>query len=77
MAKHNNIYFSLSLYLFGKTKSVKSKELIKHLKNIVCARSCEPGSQCRPNECIFGSGKPRGVGILEWGYMSQGREMGS
>ncbi len=32
-----------------------------------CARSCEPGSQCRPNECIFGSGKPRRVGILEWG----------
>jgi hypothetical protein len=32
-----------------------------------CARSCEPGSQCRPNECIIGSGKPRWVGILEWG----------
>jgi hypothetical protein len=30
-----------------------------------CAGSCEPGSRCRPNECIFGSGKPRGVGILE------------
>jgi hypothetical protein len=25
------------------------------------------GSQCRPNECIFGSGKPRGVGILGGG----------
>jgi hypothetical protein len=22
------------------------------------------GSQCRPNDCIFGSGEPRGVGIL-------------
>ncbi len=22
------------------------------------------GSQCHPNECIFGSGKPWGVGIL-------------
>jgi hypothetical protein len=32
-----------------------------------CARSCELGSQCRPNECIFGSRKPQGVGILEWG----------
>ncbi len=32
-----------------------------------CAQSCEPGSQCRSNECIFGSGKLRGVGILEWG----------
>jgi hypothetical protein len=27
------------------------------------------GSQWRPNECIFGSGKPRGVGILgRWVY---------
>ncbi len=49
----------------------------KDNKSSYCARSCEPGTQCRPNECIFGSGKPRGVGILEWGgYMSQGREMG-
>ncbi len=24
------------------------------------AGSCEPGSRCRPNECIFGSGKPGG-----------------
>ncbi len=29
-----------------------------------CARACGLGSQCRPNECIFGSGKPRRVGIL-------------
>ncbi len=29
------------------------------------------------NVHIFGSGKLREVGILEWGYMSQGREMGS
>ncbi len=28
-----------------------------------CARACGLGSQCRPNECIFRSGKPRGVGI--------------
>jgi hypothetical protein len=28
-----------------------------------CTRACGLGSQCRPNECIFGSGKPRGVGI--------------
>ncbi len=26
----------------------------------MCAGSCEPGSQCHPNECIFGSEKPRG-----------------
>ncbi len=30
-----------------------------------CARSCELGSHCCPNECIFGAGKFRGVGILE------------
>ncbi len=41
-----------------------------------CAGSCEPGSWCRPNECIFGSGKPRGAGILEWGVYGKGREMG-
>ncbi len=28
-----------------------------------CKRACGLGSQCRPNECIFGSGKLRGVGI--------------
>jgi hypothetical protein len=28
-----------------------------------CARACGLGSQCRPNECIFRSGKPRRVGI--------------
>ncbi len=41
-----------------------------------CAGSCEPGSRCRPNECIFGSGKPRGVGILEWGVYEQGEGNG-
>ncbi len=35
------------------------------------------GSQCRPNECIFGSGKPRGSGFWVGGYMSQVREWGS
>ena len=29
-----------------------------------CAGSCEQDSQCFPNECIFGSGKPRRVWIL-------------
>jgi hypothetical protein len=24
------------------------------------AGPCEPGSRCRPNECIFRSGKPQG-----------------
>ncbi len=42
-----------------------------------CAGSCEPASRHRPNECIFGSGKPRGGGIWMRGYMSKGREMES
>jgi hypothetical protein len=41
-----------------------------------CARSCEPSSKCRPNECIFGSGRPRGVGILEWGVYEPGEGNG-
>ncbi len=41
-----------------------------------CARSCEPGSRCHPNECIFGSGKLRGVGILEWEVYEQGEGNG-
>ncbi len=41
-----------------------------------CARSCEPGSRCHPNECIFGSGELRGVGILEWGVYEPGEGNG-
>ncbi len=43
-----------------------------------CLRACGLGSQCRPNECIFGSGKPPGgSGFRVGGYMSQVREWGS
>ncbi len=31
----------------------------------ICAAPCGPGSQCLPNECMFGCEKPQGVGILE------------
>ncbi len=31
--------------------------------NYSCKRAYGSGSQCHPNECIFGSGKPQGVGI--------------
>jgi hypothetical protein len=31
---------------------------------------------CRPNECIFGGEKPRGVGILELGVYEQGKGNG-
>ncbi len=33
---------------------------------------CGLGSQCRSNECIFGSGKPWGVGILGRGVYEPG-----
>ncbi len=42
-----------------------------------CAGSCEPGSRCHPNECIFGSGKPGRSGFWDEGYMTNGREMAS
>ncbi len=47
-----------------------------HEKRSWCARSCEPGSHCCPNECIFGSGEPRGVGILGRGVYEPGEGNG-
>ncbi len=41
-----------------------------------CTGSCEPGSRCHPNECIFGGEKPRGVGKLELGVYEQGERIG-
>jgi hypothetical protein len=41
-----------------------------------CTGSCEPSSRCRPNECIFGCEKPRGVGNLELGVYGQGEGNG-
>ncbi len=32
-------------------------------KHMYCKRTYGLGSQCRPNECLFGSRKPQGVGI--------------
>jgi hypothetical protein len=45
-------------------------------KHSFCTGSCEPGSQCHPNECIFGGEKPLGVGILELGVYEQGEGNG-
>ncbi len=41
-----------------------------------CARACGLGLQCRPNECIFRSGKPQGVGISGEGPRGAGEENG-
>ncbi len=37
-----------------------------------CTRAYGLGSQCRPNECKFGSGKPWGVEILGSGVYEPG-----
>jgi hypothetical protein len=41
-----------------------------------CTQAYGLGWQCRPNECIFGSGKPRGVRILGGRVYEPGEEMG-
>jgi hypothetical protein len=41
-----------------------------------CTLACVLGSQCRPNECIFGSGKPQGVGISGTGPHGVGEGSG-
>ncbi len=37
---------------------------------------CKPVLQCRLSKGTFSSGKPQGVGILEWGGNREGMEMG-
>ncbi len=44
--------------------------------HLYCSGSCEPGSRCHPNECIFEGEKPRGVRILESGVYEQGKGNG-
>jgi hypothetical protein len=39
---------------------------------ITVSELCGLGSQCRPNECIFGSGKPWGVRISGRGVYEPG-----
>jgi hypothetical protein len=41
-----------------------------------CAGSCKPDSRHRPNECIFGSGKPRGGRDLYEAVYEQGEGNG-
>ncbi len=55
---------------------ISSEGNIEKLLISICARSCEPGSRCRPNECIFGSRKLRGVRILEGGVYEPGEGNG-
>ncbi len=47
---------------------------MKHTQHY-CKQAYGLGSQCRPNECIFGSGKTQGVGISGEGPHGQVREM--
>ncbi len=51
----------------GQASGPPGEKRLHYLKSNVylCAGSCEPGSRCRPDEYIFESGRPWGVGILE------------
>ncbi len=39
--------------------------------------TCMPALRCRLSKGAFSSGKPQGVGILEWGGNGEGMEMGT
>jgi hypothetical protein len=41
-----------------------------------CSGSCKPDLRCRLSKAHINSGKPQGVGILEWGGNGEGMEMG-
>ncbi len=53
--------------------------LLFTLKQLLLCRIIWSSSQCLPNWCIFGSGKPRGVGILGRGGQEgyRGKQKGS
>jgi hypothetical protein len=53
----------------------KKRSVIHIIICYYCKRTYGLGSQCRPNECLFGSGKPQGVGILGRGPDGQVREI--
>ncbi len=56
--------------------SLEGYEESKFFLSWSCAGSCEPGSRCCPNECIFGGEKPRGVRVSELGVYEQGKGNG-
>ncbi len=60
------MFFYLNGNKHIKEKKTKSNVIVNmdHTAKGECMRAYGLGSQCRPNECIFGSGKPWGVGIL-------------
>ncbi len=45
-----------------------TRRIVTYLARHTCKRACGLGSQCRPNECIFGSGKPQS-GFRVGGHM--------
>ncbi len=57
---------------FSKRVAIKVKNNSGTPTGDTCTRAYGLGSQCRPNECIFGSGKPWGVGILGRGVYEPG-----
>jgi hypothetical protein len=57
-------------------RTITNSTYLAQAISYTCTQACGSGSQCRPNECIFGSGKPRGVGILGRGVYEPGEGNG-
>jgi hypothetical protein len=61
------------------SRTPSCSNVIVNVDNIAkgeCSRAYGSGLQCCPNECIFGSGKPWGVGILDGGVYEPGEGNG-
>ncbi len=66
----SRIFSDLLIRIFRRIRSriIRRTQILisRHILILIswcCTRACGLGSQCGPNECLFGSGKPRGVGI--------------
>ncbi len=85
---HALFFFHSSLSLFHLLRAALPLLLLCYFSKILvynlfpysllqycCKRAYGLGSQCRPNECLFGSGKPQGVRISGRGPDGQVREI--
>jgi hypothetical protein len=77
MPRNGGISTAESLFI---NENILNSQIVKDPKQrsgeYSCTRAYGLGSQRRPNECIFGSGKPRGVGILGGRVYEPGEGMG-
>ncbi len=56
-------------------QSFTYKVLIQIIRKMFLFWTCKPVLRCRLSRGAFSSGKPQGVGILEWGGMETGRSV--